>query len=99
MRVAEGAVDSVGKWLVAMARRWSRAGERGGNGISVRSAQRWLQLRATEVAIETTLEEKGRWWPAIGVGEEEGATLMAVVVGGGEEKGDGKGCGQEGYCR
>ncbi|RWV84875.1 hypothetical protein GW17_00053380 [Ensete ventricosum] len=49
-----------------------RAGEGGGCGISVRSAQWWLRLRAREATVEATLEEKGRWWSAPGAGEEEG---------------------------
>ncbi|RRT68995.1 hypothetical protein B296_00006979 [Ensete ventricosum] len=32
-----------------------------------------------------------------GAGEEDGAAAMAAVAGGGEEKGDGRGFGQEGY--
>ncbi|RWV93075.1 hypothetical protein GW17_00044500 [Ensete ventricosum] len=38
----------------------------------MRSAQRWLQLRASEATAEAVLEEKGRWWPATGAGKEEG---------------------------
>ncbi|RZS06522.1 hypothetical protein BHM03_00037196, partial [Ensete ventricosum] len=60
LAAAGGAVDVAGQRLAAAARRWLRAGEGGGSDISVRSAQRWLRLRAREAATEATLEEKGR---------------------------------------
>ncbi|RRT43222.1 hypothetical protein B296_00027886 [Ensete ventricosum] len=74
-RAVGGAVDVAGQRLAATTGRWPRAGEGGGSGVSVRSAQRWLRLRAMEAAIEATLEEKGRWWSVVGAGEEEGVRL------------------------
>ncbi|RWW80272.1 hypothetical protein BHE74_00011391 [Ensete ventricosum] len=52
--------DVAGQQLAATTGRWLRAGEGGGCGVSVRSAQQWLRLRATEAAVEAALEEKGR---------------------------------------
>ncbi|RWW68904.1 hypothetical protein BHE74_00023554 [Ensete ventricosum] len=91
-----GTVNVAGQRLVVAAVRWPRAREGGGSGVSVSSAQRWLQLRAREAAVEVALEEKGRWWPTVGAGEEEGEAAMAVAGSGGEEKGDGRGYSQEG---
>ncbi|RZR82719.1 hypothetical protein BHM03_00009197, partial [Ensete ventricosum] len=60
LAAAGGTVNTIGQRLAATVGRWPRAGEGGGSGVSVRSAQRWLRLRAREDAIEATLEEKGR---------------------------------------
>ncbi|RWV87333.1 hypothetical protein GW17_00050687, partial [Ensete ventricosum] len=87
---------AAGQRLAVAAARWPRAREGGGSGVSVSSAQRWLQLRKREAAVEVALEEKGRWWPTVGAGEEEGEAAMAVAGSGGEEKGDGRGYSQEG---
>ncbi|RWW45335.1 hypothetical protein BHE74_00048829 [Ensete ventricosum] len=87
-----GTVDEAGQQLAATVGRWPRAGEGGGSGINMRSAQRWLWLRAREAAVKAALEEKGIWWSAIGAKKEEGAATMPAAVGGGEEKGDGRGC-------
>ncbi|RWV84693.1 hypothetical protein GW17_00053574 [Ensete ventricosum] len=59
----------------------------------VRSAQRWLRMRAREAAAEAALEEKREMVARVGV---EGVAAMATKTCGGEEKGDGRGCGQEG---
>ncbi|RWW23585.1 hypothetical protein GW17_00012163, partial [Ensete ventricosum] len=96
LAAVRGTFNIAGQRLAVAAARWPRAREGGGSGVSVRSAQRWLRLRAREVAVEATLEEKGRWWPTVGAEEEEGEVAMAAAASGGEEKGDGRGCGQEG---
>ncbi|RRT64081.1 hypothetical protein B296_00028254 [Ensete ventricosum] len=75
---AGGTVDTTGQQLVVAAGQWLRAGEGGGSGVGVRSAQQWLRLRAREAAAEAALEEKGRWWPVAGAGEEEGVAAMAA---------------------
>ncbi|RWW51562.1 hypothetical protein BHE74_00042091 [Ensete ventricosum] len=61
-------------------------------------------LRVNYVAGEAVIKEEvrtagrgSRKWLVAGAGEEDGAAAMAAVAGGGEEKGDGRGFGQEGY--
>ncbi|RRT76997.1 hypothetical protein B296_00004420, partial [Ensete ventricosum] len=84
LAAAGGAVDAAGQHLVVAVGKWPRAGEGGGSGVSMRSTQQWLRLRAREGAVEATLEEEGRWWSAAGADF-------------GEAKGDGRGCDQEGF--
>ncbi|RWW41951.1 hypothetical protein BHE74_00052529 [Ensete ventricosum] len=84
LAAAGGIVDAARQHLVVAAGKWPRAGEGGGSGVSMRSTQQWLRLRAREGAVEAALEEEGRWWPAAGADF-------------GEEKGDGRGYDQEGY--
>ncbi|RRT32751.1 hypothetical protein B296_00047068 [Ensete ventricosum] len=86
----EGSDDKQGKQKVKKA---EGEGSSYGYGVSVRRVQRWLRMRAREAAAEAALEDKREMVAGVG---EEGVAAMATTTGGGEEKGDGRGCGQEG---